>query len=178
MPDTRPPDAGARPDGAREGSAGAGPRLDAYRPLVEDMRDALRSEYGARTVYPLLARLARDEELRSVLHTLAREEELILDRLRALIAELGAEPAPGDLRRRAMAWALFLATPLIGMRFALRLCHDAESRVGRWYHGYSAWLNDHGDGERALACHELSNLKHTHALVLETFASNAPARRL
>lgn len=140
------------------------------------MRDALRSEYGARCAYPLLVRWVRDEDLARVLHTLASEEREQVERLRALMIELGGRPARRSLRRTAMAWALYLCVPLVGLRFALRLCCEAESRVARWYHGYAAWFAEAGDGERALRCFELSNVKRTHAQALQAFVEHAPGR--
>lgn len=150
--------------------------MEDYRAILADMRGALRSEHGARTIYPLLARLARNPELRGVLSSMRAEQEQQIRRLAEAMAELGPAPRRTSLRRSAMAWALFLSTPLIGMRFALRLCHDAEARVSRWYHGYSAWFADRGDLERARFFRELSLTKYTHAQVLEAFLMNASGR--
>ena len=136
------------------------------------MRGALRSEYGARCLYPLLARLAREPELRRVLQTLDQEQRRHVERLRRLMETLGARPASGSLRRALMAWFLFLLTPIVGMRFALRLCCDAQQRVSRWYHGYGAWFAGRGDAERARRCQELSATKWTHAQVLEAFVEH------
>ncbi len=146
------------------------------RLLVADMVGALRSEYGARRMYGLLMGRVRDEELRGVIATLHAECGEQIQRLRALMTDLGGDPPERSARRTLMAWLLFLATPLVGLRFALRLCCDAEARVGRWYHGYGAWLAEAGCTDFARRCQELSVVKWTHARVLQTFVDHAPGR--
>jgi hypothetical protein len=144
--------------------------------VLDDLRDALRSEYGARSVYPLLVRFARDEDLRNLLRALAEEECAQVEAVRALIDGMGVRAARRSVRRVVMAWILFLSTPVVGLRFALRLCHDAEARVARWYHGFAAWFAEMGDGKRARMCQELSSVKRRHAQALEAFVLHSPGR--
>ena len=146
------------------------------RPLLADVREALRSELGARAAYPLLARCTRDEALRGVLRSLAAEEREQVTRVQALLVELGDQARGFSLRRTAMAWGLFLALPLVGLRFALRLCHDAEARVARWYMAQATWSTEMGLPGPAEELAALSLVKSRHAATLSAFVENAPAR--
>ena len=107
---------------------------------------------------------------------LADEQRKIVEELEAAMSALGEQPRTRSLRRSLAAWGLFLASPVLGLRFALRLCYHAEGRVGRWYHGYSAWLAEHAAPESARTFQRLSLEKRRHAQVLETFVEHAPAR--
>lgn len=146
------------------------------RPLLLDVREALRSEIGARAAYPLLARCTRDEALRGVLRSLAEEEREQVRRVLALLESLGDSARGSSLRRSAMAWALFLILPLVGLRFALRLCYDAEARVSRWYAAQATWSSDMGLPAAAEELSALSMVKARHAATLSAFVENAPAR--
>ena len=66
---------------------------------------------------------------------------------------------------------------VFGLRFALRLCQDAESTVARWYTEYRAYFAELGDVERARACEELAGVKRRHATWLDTWVQNVPFRR-
>ena len=149
-----------------------------HRALLEDMELALRSEFGARALYPLLRRLTRDEELTRVLERLAEDQHDLVRRVRELMEGLGAAPPKGSKRRRLAAWAVAAATPVFGLRFALRLCHDATSAVARWYAAYGAYFAELGDETRAQTCRSLAELKTRHASWLETWVQNVPFRRL
>ncbi|MEM7309340.1 MAG: hypothetical protein AAF682_21840 [Planctomycetota bacterium] len=151
---------------------------DRHRALLDDMELALRSELGARALYPLLRRLCRDPELKRVLERLAEDERELVDRVRGLMTELGADPRKGSLRRRLAAWAVAGATLVVGLRFALRLCQDAESAVSRWYMAYRAYFAELGDRPRAEECERLAQMKTRHASWLETWVQNVPFRRL
>ena len=150
---------------------------DERRALLDDMDLALRSELGARTLYPLLRRLARDPELRRVLERLASDEREQVTRMRSLMEGLGARPRRWSFRRWLAAWLVAGATLIIGTRFALRLCLDAEEAVGRWYGAYRAWFVEQGDVERARICDELATTKMRHASWLSTWVQNVPFRR-
>jgi demethoxyubiquinone hydroxylase (CLK1/Coq7/Cat5 family) len=139
---------------------------------------ALRSELGATYVYPALARFTRDDELRGVLRVLSGESLDQVERLRRLMAELGGSPPTARLRRRVAAHALALATPLIGMRLALRLCCDAEAAVSRWYAGYAVYFARLGDDESARELDDLSRAKYRHSVLLQTWVDHLPYRRL
>ncbi len=148
-----------------------------HRALLEDMVLALRSEFGARALYPLLRRRTRDVELKRVLERLAEDERELVERVRTLMRGLGAKPPAGRFRRRVAAWVIVAATLVFGLRFALRLCQDAESTVARWYTEYRAHFAELGDVERARVCEELAGIKRRHASWLETWVQNVPFRK-
>lgn len=141
--------------------------------LVADMRQALLSELGARSVYPRLAAGVPDAELARLLAQFHREEVEQVETLRTLLAALGAR-APGKSRRRALA-ALFLALAsrygafLGARRIALRLCHESELTVARWYAAYAAYLVRAGEIEHARTCEALALTKRRHAQALEAW---------
>lgn len=150
---------------------------DARRALIADMELALRSELGARTLYPLLRRRTSDPELRNVLERMAADERELVQRLRALIQGLGGHPRKRSFRRWLASWAIACATLPFGLRFALRLSQDAESAVARWYGAYRDHLRSSGDAERARACEGLLETKLLHAQWLDTWVQNSPFRR-
>lgn len=151
---------------------------DIEKAIIEDMHLALRSELGARTIYPLLRRVTRDAELKRVLEKLYDDEVEQVRRMRGLMKELGAHPPAWSFRRTLASWAVALATPIFGMRFALRLCHDAESAVARWYGAYRDHFMERGETERGQLCDELSQTKTRHAQNLGAWVQNVPFRRL
>lgn len=148
-----------------------------YQSLLSDMRWALRSEFGARAVYPALAFFARDDELKGILGQLHEEETEQVEKLRRLMRTLGERPARGRFRRRVAAWGLAALSFVLGMRLGLRICHDAEGAVSRWYHEYAEFFAQRGEVERAEFCQELSLVKRRHAQILETWIENLPHRR-
>jgi hypothetical protein len=144
-------------------------------PLVRDMQRALRSEFGALSFYSLLPRVTTNGELRKLLIELREDERGVIEEVRALIAELGGKPRTRRWTRSLAAWGLTLVAPLVGSRFATRLCYDAEAAVSRWYAQYAGLLARLGDLERAERCRDLSLKKHIHATRLATFVHNLPS---
>lgn len=144
--------------------------------LLDDLELALRSELGARTLYPLLKKRTRDSELRRVLDCMAEDEHQVIERVRALVEGMGARARRRSFRRWLAGWAIFFATFLFGLRFALRLCHDAVASVARWYGTYRAYFVEQGDAERARECDELAQIKARHAQWLQTWLQHARFR--
>lgn len=144
--------------------------------LVRDMKLALLSEIGARSIYDHLRRHVRDEELRAVLVQLNEEGAESVRRLRELVQELGGRPRRTSFRRRALARALALASRVIGVRIVLRICLNAEETVGRWYQQYALFLLRLDDPERARVCQDLARVKQTHAQTLGAWVTNLRAR--
>ena len=153
------------------------PLDDRHKALIEDMGLALRSELGARTLYPLLRRRTSDPELRSVLERLAADERDLVPRLAALIEGLGGRPRRRSFRRWLASWAIAFGTLPFGLRFALRLSQDAEAAVARWYGAYRDFFSDAGEVERARECDDFVRVKLLHAQWLETWVENSPFRR-
>ena len=116
--------------------------------LESEMRRTLLAELGARAIYGQLAAMTRDEELTRVLERLRAEE---VDQ----IAEL---------------------TRIFGVRFALRICCDAERTAARWYATFRTWLLEQERDDLALACDRLGLNKHRHAEILSTWIEHAPRR--
>jgi len=146
------------------------------RALLDDLELALRSEIGARTLYPLLRRRSRDGELRRVLERMAEDERELVPRVGALVEGLGGSARKRSFRRWLASWTTFAATFPFGVRFALRLCHDAESSVARWYATYRAFFVEQGDVARARECDELAQLKTRHAQWLQTWLAHSRFR--
>jgi rubrerythrin len=141
--------------------------------LIADMRQALLAELGARAVYPRLAAGVRDAELARLLAQFHQEEVEQVETLRALLTALGERP-PDKCRRRAFAaFVLALASRygafLGARRIALRLCHESETTVGRWYGAYAAYLVRAGELDHARTCETLGLTKRRHALALEAW---------
>lgn len=143
--------------------------------LAPDFREelllALRSELGARSLYPWLARRAREPELAEVLRQLAHDTHAQISEVRRLLAELGVD-APSRSRRRAVASAgIALLTMFLGLRFALRICVDAEETVARWYERFAHRFAAEGRIELARRVEAWGLAKRRHADVLRTFLS-------
>lgn len=156
---------------AAAGDARAGvPDLEAQR---ADLMLALRSEFGARSLYPWLSWRVGPGELREVLRQVAREERQLVAELRQLLAEIGGDPPNSSLRRQCISLLIGALTLPFGARFALRLCLDAEETVGRWYDAHAACFASRGESQRARRCESLSLTKRRHAQVLRTFLSHA-----
>jgi hypothetical protein len=146
--------------------------LDRFGPLVRDMGFALRSEFGAYSLYLLLPLVARSAELRRLLVELRREQREQIEALRGLIESLGGVAPRSRWTRAVAAWGLFLATPVCGLRLPLRLCCEAERTVSRWYSEYAWHLLLQGRPEEAGRCQELGRIKHIHATRLSAFVSH------
>jgi len=142
--------------------------------LIGELVQALRSEIGARSLYGLLARVARDPELAGVLRQLAREEERMVADLRGVLTELGRETRARSWRRSAASAAIAALVPVFGIRFALRLCLDAEETVERWYARSVVRLAMLGERERAEKLETFAVAKRRHAQHLQAFAQNIP----
>jgi demethoxyubiquinone hydroxylase (CLK1/Coq7/Cat5 family) len=143
--------------------------------LLADMRLALLGEIGARAIYARLAHQARDPELRSVLNGLWEEEVLQVNTLSELMRALGAVPPQGSKRRTLAAGILALSARVVGLRFALRVCSDAEATSSRWYQSYARYLTRVSAVDAARRCEELSLTKRRHAQILETWIQHGAA---
>ena len=143
-----------------------------HRALLRDMNYALLSEIGARSIYDHLGRRTRDEALGSVLGNFNCDGAEAIERLRALMIGLGANPPRTSLRRRVLARGLAATSGLTGTRLVLRICLNAEETVARWYAQYAIYFGESGDGERTRVCEELAASKRLHAQVLEAWVQN------
>ena len=168
--DVPPTAASARPAPRRRGADSAS--LDRFGPLVRDMRHALRSEFGAYSLYLVLPLVARNTELRRLLVQLRDEQREQIEALREIIQSLGGDAPRSRWTRAVAAWALFLATPVCGMRLPLRLCCEAERTVSRWYNEYAFHLVAQGRPQEALRCQELGMIKRIHATRLSAFVNH------
>ena len=140
-----------------------------FAALLEDMRRAMLSEYGAFVVYTRLAECGEDRELSGVLLELASEEKVQLERLAALMRKLGGRPRKRSFRRWLAARALVSCRRFFGARFALRVCLDAELTISRWYAQYADYLTRCGESEAAAECQELALVKRRHSRVLQAW---------
>lgn len=143
------------------------PRIDPS--LLAEMRRALLAEFGARTIYRELARRVPDQELSEVLSRFHQDEIEQIERLRALMQSLGATPRLRSRRRAALAWGLAQWARLGGRSLALRMCHDSENTLVRWYWTYANYLIAAGEIEHARTCEALGLLKQRHARTLATW---------
>lgn len=173
---------GAPERGAPERAAPKGPEpasdevVDAAAPLVRDMRQSLRSEFGAFSLYSLLPRVSRHAELKRLLGELRRETSDAIGEVSDLTRELGGRPESSRWTRSVVAWLLLVATPIVGIRLSLRLCCEASTTVSRWYAEYAAFCLRLGDAPRAQRFSDLSMTKRIHATRLRTFVDNLPMR--
>ena len=134
--------------------------------LLEDMRRALLAEFGSQAIYANLAPRIRQGELHGLLERMHLDEEVQIQRLRAVMQALGEEPARRSRRRRVLAWALAAASPLTGRRLVLRICAEAEISASRWYAQFHEYLKAVGELALARECGEMSafKLRRAHAL--------------
>ena len=123
-----------------------------------------------------LRRKVRDEELASLLARLNEEGAESVARLQELMRGMGGRPRRTSFRRRALARALALASRATGVRPVLRICHNAEETVGRWYVQYGQFLRRLGDEPRARECEDLSRVKRLHAQALGAWITNIRRR--
>lgn len=137
--------------------------------LVRDLQRALYSEFGALSLYALLPRWTRQRELGPLLRQLVEDERRLIPEVRALIERLGGRAPKRRWTRSLAALGLFLATPVMGLPFALRLCREAESAVSRWYAQHTVLLYQLGRFEEAQSTRAWSQTKHVHAVRLSTF---------
>ena len=147
-----------------------------YRSLLADMRLALLSEIGARSVTDHLSRRVRDPDLARLLVRLNEEGADSVTRLRRLMTSMGAQPRRTSFRRRALARALAYGSHVTGPRPVLRICADAAESLARWYAEYAQFLLRLGDRPRAQVCEDLRRVKTLHAQALRAFASNVARR--
>jgi rubrerythrin len=141
----------------------------APRALLDDLERALRSEIGARTFYPLLARRVADAELAGVLAEFALEQRVQVERLSALTTALGRRARARCLRRSALAWALYALTFVGARPLALRLCHEAERTLARGYDAFLAFFAASARAAEAQALEQLGETKRRHARTLEAW---------
>ena len=145
--------------------------------LLDEMKGALRSEFGARTAYASLAWRLSDTELGTVLRRMHAEEEEVIETLRRILEDLGVSPRKRSFRRWGAAWGLTLTTYLTGSRFALRTCGEAEVAVSRWYREFERIFAAGGDVESAERFGHMSRIKQLHAQTLDTWVENLPRAR-
>jgi len=158
-------------------SRGIPPELaGAYRSLVKEVRLALLSEIGARAAYYHLSKRASDEELGALLLRLNLDGAEVVKCVQELIRGMGGKARRTSFRRRALARLLAQSTRVTGMRPALRLCHNAEETVSRWYAEYGHFLLRLHDVERAQLFQELSARKRRNAGALDAWVTNLRRR--
>jgi len=153
-----------------------GPRMNLHPDLESELRRTLLAEFGARAIYGQLAALTRDDELTKVLRRLQAEEVEQVRELRAVFAALGLRARKRSFRRWCLAGSLATFAAVFGVRFALRICCDAERTASRWYATYRTWLFEAGQLELAETCGRLGLNKHRHAEILSTWVEHAPRR--
>ncbi len=144
----------------------------AYRSLVSDVKLALLSEIGARSVFDHIARRARDPELAPAAAELNEDGIEVVARVQELIRSMGGKPRRTSFRRRALARVLVHGVPVTGPRPVLRLIRHAEETVARWYAQYALFLVRIGDHERAQAFEDLRLIKERHALTIGAWVNN------
>jgi demethoxyubiquinone hydroxylase (CLK1/Coq7/Cat5 family) len=157
-------------------SRGSAPVPDPAGPLVRDMERTLKSELGAQSMYALLPVLVRDRELRRLLGDLRAQQREHVAMLAAAITSLGGRPARRSWRRSVAAWALFLVTPVLGLRFALRLCEEAAATVARWHAEYALYLADMGRLDEARTCRAISHRRLQEHFALRAWTENFGVR--
>lgn len=168
-----PSDAEAERGAAALPDAGADP----LGPLVRDMQRALKSEFGAQSIYALLPALTRDRELARLLRELRAQQKEHIELLRGAIESLGGRAPQSRWRRSVAAWALFASTPVLGLRFALRLCEEAAATVARWHAEYAMYLALAGRLEEARACQTISRQRLRQHYALRAWTENiGPSR--
>ena len=140
------------------------------------MHLALLSEFGARSIYDHLRRWVRDEEMARMLTRLNEAGAESVERLRQVMIGMGATPRRTSFRRRALARMLATMSRATGPRPVLRVCHNAEETVSRWYAQYAIFLTRLGDYERARELETLRRTKILHAQVLAAFINLARNR--
>lgn len=169
---------GSAPGPAPEGASRKGPPSGEipWEALAKDMRQALLSEIGARSIYDHLSRRVADEELARLLLELNRDGARTVGLLQAVIRDLGGRPKRTSLRRRAMARALCASSYVVGVRVVLRICAHAEETVSRWYNEYSAFFLGLGDYSRARSFRDLSLEKQLRSRALGAWIANVHRR--
>lgn len=150
---------------------------DPLGPLLRDMQRALRAEFGAQSIYALLPALTRDRELARLLRELRAQQKEHIELLRGAIESLGGRAPQSRWRRSVAAWALFASTPVLGLRFALRLCEEAAATVARWHAEYAMYLARAGRLEEARACQTISRQRLRQHYALRAWTENiGPSR--
>lgn len=148
----------------------------ARRAVLKDMRQALLSEIGARSIYDHLSRRVSDPELQGLLTYLNQEGARGVERLQEQMRGIGGRPRRTSFRRRAMARALCWSSYVIGVRAVLRICAHAEETVSRWYNEYSAFFLSCGDRERARVFRDMSLEKQLRGRAVSAWISNLRRR--
>lgn len=143
--------------------------------LAADMRLALLSEFGARSIYGYLSTRMREADLREVVVQFHEEESQIIVTVQRLLARLGERHVPSRSRRRAcLAWIMAFSSRGRSTSLALRSCHAAELTVARWYSEYARYLGQEGVRDAARTCEELAQAKIRHARILEAWIARGP----
>jgi rubrerythrin len=140
--------------------------------LLADLRRALMAEIGARSIYAQLAARVRDPELGRVLAAFHEDESALVESVRELSLRLGEKRAPrSSLTRASIGWVLAACSRGKSSSIALRLCHDSECTVARWYHDLALAFVRAGEVDHARACSELAQTKQRHARILEAWVA-------
>lgn len=140
--------------------------------LLHEMRLALLAEFGAGAVYADLSRWLRDSELKQLLEGLAQESAEQARQLAETMRALGGDPPRSSVRRRLLAAALALSTPILSRRMVLRICASAADKASRWYAYFQIHLLELGLFDQAAACARLSEVRRTHAQALDGWVQN------
>jgi len=145
--------------------------------VIEEMRGALRSEFGARTAYSSLAWRLRGTELEPVLKRMHTEELELIEALRGILVELSGRALRRSLRRWLAAWALTMTTYITGSRFALRTCSEAEESITRWYLEFERYFAESGQSEISERFGMMARIKQLHHQTLLAWVENMPRAR-
>ena len=145
--------------------------------VIEEMRGALRSEFGAKTAYSSLAWRLSGTDLEPVLKHMHTEELALIEALRGILIELSGRALRRSLRRWLAAWALTMITYLTGTRFALRTCSEAEESITRWYLEFERYFAESGQIEISEQFGMMARIKQLHHQTLMAWVENMPRAR-
>lgn len=144
--------------------------------LLRELHRALLAEFGARALYRALRRVCRDTALREFLGQFATDENEQIQALRSVIERLGGRPPRKSLRRWVLANVLGVASLVVGVRPALRLCEEAEGTAARWYVRFQHALAERGEVESARVLAGLGTVKQRHGRILRTWVMHSGHR--
>ena len=116
--------------------------------------------------------MIRGPELRSLICVLRDDTRAQIERTQNLIRGLGGNPPRSRWTRSVAAWAQFFATPILGVRFTLRMCREAEGTIARWYGEHAMFLLRLGEHELAKEASLLAADKWRHSVRLATFVDH------
>ena len=131
--------------------------------LRRELRLALLSEFGARSICDHLGRWVTDGALGYSLARVNREGSEVVSEVQDMLRLLGVEPRRTSFRRRALARGLAIVARVSGPRLVVRVAQQASETVARWYLQYAFFLAQHGELELARRCENLAEIKNGHA---------------